>query len=188
MRGIREVDAGWTARGPGIWTDEEFSSSDDDLKDALVKTVQKVYLETAPRDSKRTRRAGHEATAASVEKTPFIVQKKRSAPQQTPAVVKKVRDIRSPTGKEDYGKAWSTLFLHTPTNDIQVYSRSILLEVRSRGSSSNLQAAVPENTAVNVLQCESSQQVKEQTKKSKKAEAKPELLFLRAIRDVRASA
>ncbi|KAH7709537.1 hypothetical protein AAVH_23185 [Aphelenchoides avenae] len=160
MRGIREVEAGWTARGPGIWTDEEFSSSAEELKDELVKPLQKkpfdiIRKERAERAVKRT--------AASAEKTPFIVQKKRSALQQTPAIVKKVRDI--------------------------VYSRSVLLEVRSRGSRVSLMPAAPEKIVVNVSQCESSHQLKEETKKSsKKAEAKPELLFLRAIRDVRASA
>ncbi|KAH7705193.1 hypothetical protein AAVH_27608 [Aphelenchoides avenae] len=164
MSGIRKIDDGWTARGPGIWTDEEFVSSDDDIDAVPFKHVQKkpthvIRMERAESALKRAER---------VEKTPFIVQKRRSV-----NIVQKKRVVvpQPPVVAEKV------------TSDI-AYARTALMQIRSDASPKPAQA---ERTDVRFVRHEPSTQTTEEKKEPcmQKAQAK---IFLRAIHDIRAYA
>ncbi|KAH7702396.1 hypothetical protein AAVH_30450 [Aphelenchoides avenae] len=166
MRGIRNVDEGWTARGPGVWTDEEFISSDDDHESAPHKPVQKkpvhvIRMERAESALKRAER---------IEKTHFIVQKRRPV-----TIVQKKRLVlpQTPVVAEELNR--------------MVYSRTALVLIRSAASDASPKPAQAERTDVRFVRHEPSTRTNEEKKEPcmQKAQAK---MFLRAIDDIRAYA
>ncbi|KAH7724067.1 hypothetical protein AAVH_08326 [Aphelenchoides avenae] len=106
---FRKVEEGWTPRGPGVWTDEEYDSSEEVyFVQAPIKPVQKkpshvIRHERAECSLKRAET--FQPTPKPESHCVKIMQKKRFVPQTTPTIVRKVRDI--------------------------VYSRDLLLKLRS---------------------------------------------------------